>query len=249
VNPTRRAGSRYGPAAEGISVICAYNNREKLDRYLLGSLNKQDSPFEFFAVDNTEARYASAARILNETAQKARYAYLMFVHQDVALLSDTWLTDVQRSLRHLENLGAAGAAGIGSHSAAFSVVHGAPPVRAVRRKLRKPVPVQTLDGCLMIVPRKVFQKIAFDEKAVSGWYLYTASYCLDLIRAGYLIYVLPFPIYHESTGPSDPESYEQARQDLITRHRDHIKVIYTTMGTWETKGGRKIRPFLRLPLP
>jgi hypothetical protein len=249
VNPTRRAGSRYGPAAEGISVICAYNNREKMDQYLLSGLNRQDSPFEFFAIDNTEARYASAAGILNETARKARHEYLMFVHQDVALLSDTWLTDVRSAMRDLENLGAAGVAGIGRRGVAASVLHGTPPSRIVRRKLRRPVPVQTLDGCLMIVPREVFQKIAFDEKAVSGWYLYTASYCLDLIRAGYLIYVLPCPIYHESVGPSDPNVYEQARQDLIRRHRDHIEVIYTTMGTWETKRGRKIRSFLRFHLP
>jgi GT2 family glycosyltransferase len=218
----------------GISVICAYNNREKLDKYLISSLSRQDAPFELLAIDNTQGRYPSAAAILNETARKARYDYLMFVHQDVALIADTWLTDAQTALGQLRNLGAAGVAGNGRRGGARRVLHGNPPFRAIRKKPRKPVPVQTLDGCLMIVPREVFQKISFDEKAVNGWYLYAANYCLDLIRAGYLIYVLPYTIYHESTGPSDPNSYEGARQDLIERHRDHIKVIYTTMGTWET---------------
>ncbi len=225
---------RGSKTAQGISVICAYNNREKLDQYLIDSLNRQDSPFELLIIDNTQGRYPSAAEILNETARKARYDYLMFVHQDVTLLSGTWLADAQRSLRHLRRLGAAGAAGNGRRGPAASVLQGNPPSRAVRKKLRKPVPVQTLDGCLMIVPAEVFQKIAFAEKAVSGWYLYTANYCLDLIRAGYLIYVLPYPIYHESTGPSDPNSYERARQNLMERHRDHMRVIYTTIGTWET---------------
>ena len=221
-------------AAKGISVICAYNNREKLDKYLIRSLSRQDAPFELLAIDNTQGRYPSAAAVLNETARKARYDYLMFVHQDVALIADTWLTDAQTALGQLRNLGAAGVAGKGRRGLAASVLQGNPPFRAVRKKLHKPVEVQTLDGCLMIVPREVFQKIAFDEKAVSGWYLYTANYCLDLIRAGYLISVLPYTIYHESTGPSDPNSYEQARQDLIERHRDHFKVIHTTMGTWKT---------------
>ncbi len=232
--PSRPPVRRCSTAAEGISVICAYNNREKLDRYLISSLNSQDSPFELLAIDNTLGRYPSAAEILNETARKARYGHLMFVHQDVMLLSDTWLTDAQRSLRHLRNPGAAGVAGISWRGLAASVLHGNPPFRAVLKKLRKPVPVQTLDGCLMIVPTEVFQKIAFAESAVSGWYLYTANYCLDLIRAGYLIYVLPYPIYHESTGPSDQNVYEKARQNLIERHRDHIQVIYTTVGTWKT---------------
>jgi GT2 family glycosyltransferase len=221
-------------AAEGISVICVYNNREKLDQYLISSVNRQDSLFELLAIDNTQGRHSSAAEILNETAKKARYDYLMFVHQDVAFIADTWLTDAQRSLRHLRNLGAAGVAGNSRRGRVRRVFRGIPPLRAIRKKPRKPFPVQTLDGCLMIVPKEVFQKIAFDEKAVSGWYLYTANYCLDLIRAGYLIYVLPYAVYHESTGPSDPNSYEQARQALIERHRDHIKVIYTTMGTWKT---------------
>lgn len=220
-------------AAEGISVICVYNSREKLDRYLVSSLNKQYSPFELLAIDNTEGRYSSAAGILNETAKKARYDYFMFVHQDVALLSDTWLTDAQTALRRLRNLGAAGVAGNGSKGSIVSLLHGNPPFRALR-KLRKPVQVQTLDGCLMIVPKEVFKKISFDERTLNGWYLYTANYCLDLIRAGYLIYVLPYTIYHASIGPSDQNAIEEARQQLIERHRDHIKVIYTTVGTWKT---------------
>ena len=83
-------------------------------------------------------------------------------------------------------------------------------------------------------PEVIHEKIPFDESSVNGWYLYTANYCLDLIRAGYLIYVLPYTICHESTGPSDPNAYEGARQDLIARHRDHLPVIYTTIGTWKT---------------
>jgi hypothetical protein len=223
--------------AQGISVICAYNNREKLDKYLVRSLDRQKSPFELLVIDNTQGRYPSAAGILNETAKMARYDYLMFVHQDVALMADTWLIDAQRSLIHLRDLGAVGAAGNGSKGVASSVHHGNPPFRKLRKKPRKPVPVQTLDGCLMIVPKAVFQKIPFDEKVVNGWYLYTANYCLDLTRAGYLIYVLPCAVYHESTGPADPVSYDQARQVLIERHRDHLKVIYTTVGTWTTGKG------------
>ncbi len=231
---SRQPVRRRGTAAKGISVICAYNNREKLDRYLIESLSRQDAPFELLAIDNTLGRYPSAAEILNETARKAKYDYFMFVHQDVSFMADTWLIDAQTAVRRLGNLGAAGVAGKGRRGLAASVLEGNPPFRAVRKKLREPVQVQTLDGCLMIVPREVFQKIAFDERALSGWYLYTANYCLDLIRAGYLIYVLPYTIYHESTGPSDPNSYEGARRDLMERHRDHLKVIYTTMGTWKT---------------
>ena len=94
--------------------------------------------------------------------------------------------------------------------------------------------VLTLDGCLIIVPRKIFEGISFDETTSNGWYLYVVDYCLDLTRLGYNIYVLPHQIYHESMGPYDCSVYEKARKNILEKHQTHTKMIYTTVGDWKT---------------
>ncbi len=218
----------------GFSIICAYNSQEKLDRFLLKSLRNQSAPYEILLIDNRRGEFKSAPRILNETARKAKFDYLMFVHQDVALGASSWLAYVQRTLNRLGPFGAAGAAGRNSTDLFASVLHGNPPTPAGTHRLKCPVPVQTLDGCLMIVPKAVFLEQGFDEATCEGWYLFVADYCLDLARRGLNIYVLPQEIYHESLGPSDPSVYEQTRTRLLSKHHDHVKSIYTTVGIWKT---------------
>ncbi|MFA6173196.1 MAG: glycosyltransferase [Kiritimatiellales bacterium] len=225
---------RRAEKQSGFSIICAFNNQEKLDRFLLESLRGQSVPFEILTIDNRNGEFASAPRILNETARKAKYDLLMFVHQDVALGSSSWLADVQKILRRLKSLGAAGVAGRSSKDMFASVSHGNPPKPAESCQFKHPVPVQTLDGCLMIVPKVVFLEQGFDEATCNGWYLYIANYCLDLARRGRKVYVLPHEVYHESMGPSDPAVYETAKTDLLKKHRDHVKRIYTTVGVWKT---------------
>ena len=209
---------------KGFSVICVYNNRQKLN----------DFPFESFMIDNTANNIKSAARILNETARKARYEYLMFVHQDVTLYSHTWLADAYKDLGTLQHLGSAGVAGKNENGLVASVTHGNPPFFVGPERLTSPIQVQTLDGCLMIVPLKIFRRISFDEKTIQGWYLYVVDYCLDLVRRGYRNYVLPHQIYHESTGPSDLRLYENTLNNIIQKHRSHTPMIYSTMGEWKT---------------
>lgn len=218
----------------GFSIICVYNDLKKLNHYLVNSLNQQTFPFELLAIDNTGGSIKSAARVLNDTAKKARFEYLMFVHQDVALDSTEWLAAVHKNLGALHRLGAAGVAGKSEDGLAASVTHGNPPFFVGPERLVKPVRVQTLDGCLMIVPRKIFGRISFDVTAIEGWYLYAVDYCLDLTRLGYHIYVLPHQVYHESMGPRDLSLYEKTLKNIIDKHRKHTKMIYATMGDWQT---------------
>jgi len=218
----------------GVSIICVYNNSEKLEKYLMPSLKKQTVLYELFTIDNTKDTYKSASAILNETVKRAKYEYLMFVHQDVRLESGNWLKDVQRDISSLPGLGAAGVAGKNVLALFASVRHGIPPQKVNRKRFFWPLSVQTLDGCLMIVPKKVFEQVLFDEKTIEGWYMYTDDFCLDLKRLGYNCYVLPRWIYHESRGPKNRSSYLPTLQKIIEKHRDHTKVIYTTYGNWKT---------------
>jgi MoaA/NifB/PqqE/SkfB family radical SAM enzyme len=233
-SPFRNSFLKENRAQKGFSVICVYNNREKLDKYLVRSLKKQTIPYELITLDNTTGKFCSAAPLLNETAKNARYEYLMFVHQDIALRAGTWMEKAVKDLEKLHRLGAAGVAGKIDKEILASVSHGNPPCCAGGKRLKKPLRVQTLDGCLMIVPKATFLKMPFDEAAVDGWMLYVANYCLDLIRQGYRNYVLPHEVYHESTGCEDRGALQNVMTKIIARHKDHIKTIHTTVGTWKT---------------
>lgn len=222
----------YKARGKGVSVICVYNDAQKLSKFLEASLEKQIYPFELFAIDNRAGQYQSAGVTLNRAVRQARFPYLMFAHQDVAFMSPHWLRKVMHAIVGIDRPGAYGVAGKGPDGMVASVVHGSPPISAGPHS-PVTVEVQTLDGCLIIIPRGVYNNVPFDE-SLTGWYLYVANYCLDLARYGYRSYVLPFGIYHESTGPANPEVYETARQYLLNKHRSFVKVVHTTVGEWRT---------------
>lgn len=219
-----------------ISIICAYNDPEVLTGCLINSLKYQDAPYQLIAIDNTDGKYKSAPVLLNKAAEKAIHDYIMFVHQDVALRSRTWLSEAEKQIRFLDSFGAAGVAGKDSNGVLHaSVWNGFPPWFVGSKKLTRPVTVQTVDGCLMVVPRQLFKSISFDAETCPGWYFYIANYCLDLARSGYKVYVLPHEIYHKSTGPSNQLVYQETVQNMARKHCDHVKVIYTTVFTAHTE--------------
>lgn len=221
--------------AGGVSVICPCNNMEKLEKYLIPSLEMQSAPHELLLIDNTDNAFPSAAPILNKTAQKARHDHLMFVHQDVSLDSKHWLADALAELGSLEKYCLAGVAGVNRWQWYASVYSDSPRRFIGKIKLSKPVRVQTLDGCLLLVSRELFMRHPFDESATDGWYLFVANYCLDLARIGYPSYVLPQCVFHESLGPKDRSVFEKMRGIMAARHKDHVKTIYTTVGKWSTR--------------
>ena len=78
-----------------ISVICAYNNKEILDNYLLKSLKDQTKDYELILIDNTKNKFKSAAEALNYGGNNAKEKYLMFIHQDINLCSNKFLEELQ----------------------------------------------------------------------------------------------------------------------------------------------------------
>jgi GT2 family glycosyltransferase len=230
------------------SIVCVFNNKEVLDNLLLASLKEQTSPYELILVDNTTQQYKSASNALNKGAQDAKGDYLMFVHQDVLLGPRYNLKYAEEVLAGLSDLGAAGVAG-SARNGGFSIIHQGIPPRPVPSHLgmTKPVCTQTLDECLIMVPKSVFKTIQFDEKTCDDWHLYAIDYCLSLANLGFNIYVIPMYVYHQSLGGHNanilqditrlgpyPAGYYQTLKKLITKHKSRYKDIYTTTGNWNT---------------
>ena len=237
-----------------ISIVCVYSNERILKDCLLKSLGNQTSEYELILIDNTQGKFKSAAEALNGGGSNAKGSYIMFVHQDVDLCSDTWLEKTEKLLNSIPILGIAGAAGAwrGKTPEMKEIVTNSkfaiPPTNIPGAvPLQKPEKVQTLDECLVIIPRPVFNKLQFDEKVCDDWHLYAVDYSLSAARLGLDVYVTPECVYHMSTGIPNknilhtifsmgllPAGFYQTLGKLLKKHRSHIKQVYATSGCWST---------------
>jgi len=226
------------------SIISVYNNREILNDWLLNSLKKQTVAYELILIDNTKGRFTSVAAALNygATLIQKQSDYIMFAHQDIRLLSDTWLEDASTYLDSLEDLGIAGVSGARSNSRGkieivSNIKHGVP-CKKLRKRIfiKNPEKVQTVDECLIIIPIHIFKKIKFDSKICDSWHMYAVDYCLEAEKMGLNAYVLPLLSYHRSTGViSDnyikiilsvsplPVDYYKTLIKIFEKHKNHIK--------------------------
>jgi hypothetical protein len=232
-----------------ISVVCVYNNKTILEDCLLKSLKGQTTAYELILVDNSERKYKSASEALNWGGRKAKGNYIMFAHQDVDLCSTSQLLNTEKLLDSIPGLGIAGVAGRKAKGGLITAIrHGDPPVPASRIHIEKPTLVQTLDECLVIVPRPVFHKLQFDEETCDDWHLYAVDYCLSVAVLALGVYTIPMYAYHKSIGSvarnpfriilntgSLPEGYYCTLRKLLVKHRHCYRMIYTTTGNWDTR--------------
>lgn len=220
-----------------ISIVCVYNNKEILDDHLLKSLKKQSVDYELILVDNTENKFKSAAEALNYGGKKAKGKHIMFVHQDIDLSSDNWLKNAEDTLNSIPDLGIAGVAGKINIKKGIitNIKDGIPPRYAGTTKIQNVMRVQTLDECLFIIPNSIFQMFNFDVELCDDWHMYAVDYCLDVMKRGFYVYVLPLSLYHRSSGFSVSKEYYSTVKKILTKYKDDYNWIYTTMGDWNTK--------------
>ena len=215
-----------------ISIVVIYNDKRALNEILLESLKTQTVEYDLIALDNTQGSFKSAAEGLNSGAKKAKGKYIMFIHQDVELGSDSWLEDVEKILDDIGDLGIAGVVGMSEkgssiierrrgHISSRGEIWGEP--------LKEIEQVQTLDELLMIVPKSLFGKLKFDEERFDGWHCYGADYCLSIGQLGLKSYVLPAFVYHSSL-MSNVQNIFKYQKRLYHKHRKNYKHIYATVG-------------------
>jgi glycosyl transferase family 2 len=210
-----------------ISVVCVYNDLALLERRLLGSLEQQNARHEVVTVDNRGNVFASAAGALNHGAERATGEWVLFAHQDVALLSQDWLARAESILERDSPTGWVGSAGRDACGELKGFM--------LDREHLLGGPFQTLDEaqtvdeCLLIHRRLPRGQKYFDE-ALGGWHAYGVDACCSALRAGLKNYVIPLPIWHDS--PSTNISGLTAAHEYVWRkHKTAFQRIHTTCGT------------------
>jgi hypothetical protein len=215
-----------------ISVVVVYNNEHMFNDILMKGLKNQTAEFELIALDNTKGEFKSASEALNYGGKRATGKYIMFVHQDVDLGSNSWLEDVEKILDDIPDLGIAGVAGASEVKNSFSgryrgyISNGGEPWG---HKTEKEEEVQVLDELLLIVPRSQFDKMQFDEKTFDHWHCYGADYSLSVRKMGLKAYVIPAFVYHRSVA-SNTKNFREYMERLYNKHKKEYKRIYTTSG-------------------
>jgi hypothetical protein len=197
-------------------------------------LDGQTLKYELILIDNTANKYKSASEALNYGGNKAKGEYLIFVHQDVDLLTNTFLEDLELILDNISNLGIAGVAGksIKSRYILSNIKEGIPPQDVSNNHVKNPIKVQTVDECFFVIPKTLFNTVKFDEKVCDGWHLYAVDYCLSVKEIGLDVYVVPIKLYHRSIANSFSIDYYSTVKKLIKKHENNFNYITTTMGNW-----------------
>lgn len=216
-----------------ISVVSVYNNRTILEECLLKGLASQNHDYQLILVDNTHQEFKSASAALNYGADQAHGEYILFAHQDVYLKKDHFLQNMVNTLDSLKNVGVAGIAGksINEKDIISNSTEGEPPQR-MGRSLSSPLPVQTVDECLFIIPRARFKLNRFDEVVCDGWHLYAVDYSLSIAKHGFRTYLLPLEVHHQSRGRSFTREYYSILRRLIGKHGRDNPMINTTTENW-----------------
>lgn len=180
-----------------ISVICAYNNAEILHKMLVPSLEKQTCrDFELISVNAKEHGFTGAAQTLNYGASVAKGEILVFVHQDIELLSETFIDQLNEFCTTYD-FGVAGVAGgVAKKKKVYSSVTMDSDHRIAGERATQPMEVDTLDECLFFVKRDRFK--GFTDYGT--WHFYAVEYALRCKLGGEKIMLFPLEVYHLSPG-------------------------------------------------
>lgn len=159
---------------------------------------------EIIAVDNREKRWP-IAKVYNYGAQKAKYPYLFFVHEDVNFHSNGWGEVIVNKLAE-PDCGVIGFGGskvkLSSYSGWYqcgectvnyfyqNLHNGLTAFRASNTYLERSFEeVIVLDGLGLFVRKDVWKQYPFDEELLTGFHCYDIDFSLQIATANYKNYV------------------------------------------------------------
>ncbi|RAP52600.1 MAG: hypothetical protein BZ138_02875 [Methanosphaera sp. rholeuAM270] len=217
-----------------MSIICVYNDKDILEKYLLKSLNMQNSDYELILIDNRKNEFNSASSALNHGAKEAHGDYFVFAHQDINFSDKNWIKCTEKELDTLKNVGIVGVAGKTVDSIVRSnIKQGINPVDVSPFKIREAEKASTLDECLFIIPREVFENTQLNEDICDNWHLYAVEYVYNIKEKGFEAYIIPSMLEHRSKGASMSEGYYTTLRKLQKKFMKK-GILRTCMGDWFT---------------
>lgn len=211
-----------------ISVICACNNQEILNKMLIPSLKKQSiTNWELIVINTKEEGLTSASAALNSGADRSSGDILLFAHQDIEFLQTDILERIEKYSSDYE-FGVGGVAGraLSEPYVYSSVIHGKEREPA-GIKITEPRSTDSLDECIFFMKKESFKR--FDDLG-DTWHFYAVEYSQRCKLNGEKVMLFPLEIYHLSPGWSLNNSYWKTLKLVAKKYKGKLKYIITTMG-------------------
>jgi hypothetical protein len=215
----------------GITIITCSINPESCNKMLESIKRTIGVDYELIVFDNREKKLG-ICQVYNHCAQKAKFPYLCFIHEDVTMPTPNWGKTMITFAEATPDCGIIGFAGgaianknfiswwCGSKGRYRYYDHDhtgkAKRLSDLSYKYNNPEnkdfdKVVTLDGVFLLVSKEVWQANPFDEKNYKGFHFYDAdfSFCIGQTRQNYVCLVAD--IYHFSAANINKMYYENAR--------------------------------------
>lgn len=223
-----------------ISLVCVYNDKHEFES-MVGTLDGicEAIRIEIVGIDNRGSRFTSAAAALNYGANLASGSILIFLHQDIRFLSDSFFDRLLSNDPNNFNriLGVAGVASCKKTAKTISNMREGLSISydTLNSALEA---VVTLDECFLACSLDAFKAVGgFDAKTCPGWHLYVADFCLAASRMGIVPYVIDsHDLLHMSRGAKDASFYVCER--LLAEKYSGVYPEIATTCTWFPTGWR-----------
>ncbi|MGQ9804886.1 MAG: glycosyltransferase [Chlorobiales bacterium] len=194
---------------------------------------------EFIIFDNRVHRYG-LCKVYNLCAQKAKYPYLCFAHEDVVIMTKDWGTKLISHMKSDESIGAIGVAGIGfvserpkpstPRAAAFFRVKHVDKHTARRADIWRPkgkiglFRVATIDGQFIFTTKKVWQEFPFDEEHFTHFHLYDLDFSMQVNTRYKVMATTELDITHYSFGTYD-DTHRSFYTTFIKKWRHRLPLL------------------------
>jgi hypothetical protein len=174
-------------------VVCSIRPEQlaQLKRSVEGSIGL---PHEWLVADNRNTG-KGICQVYNELAARARYPYLLFIHEDVTFESFDWGPALVEQFEKDDQLGLLGLAGSTIKSRSYSgwytadarhdryqLFHALPDRVERLEQLPAmgagPFPVVCLDGVFLFCRKSVWSEIPFDASSVNGFHFYDLDFSM-----------------------------------------------------------------------
>ena len=219
-----------------ISIIIASKNQKDLERCKQSIKQTIGVPYEVIVTENADGA-VGLAEVYNRNAKKAKYNFLLFLHEDTEFKTNNWGVMLVNLLRK-DDVGVIGIAGSTYMAANGSWISPKVPfikgriVHACERDNTKEqvelfseeegnFEVVVLDGVFLAAKKSIVEEIPFDEETFTKFHFYDIDFSLRVARKYKVMVTTDILLKHYSGGGYD-EQWWFFRERFLRKHKEML---------------------------
>jgi hypothetical protein len=222
-----------------LSIIICSISPEFLARVSENIENTVGCEYELIVHDNRDTNYG-ICKVYNFCAEKAKYPYLCFAHEDIFIAKEGWGYDLVDYLEKNPNVGLIGVAGLSFISERVKPFH---PVKSMFLNVRQidkktqaffhgwqppskkeKFKVGVVDGQFLLTRKTVWSDNRFDENNFDGFHLYDFDFSMQINQKYIIIATTEIDITHYSFGNYD-KVYDKYYRLFIDKWKSRLPLV------------------------